>query len=91
MTITINPKLDSDKPIELQMTKRDGSIDLVKAKHLPIVRLHISFRPTYPSNEPLDFKLQGFYKKYEKQLIEILCRERWFPDQLVLYDWFTYC
>jgi hypothetical protein len=57
---------------------------------LPLLRLKINLTNGYPTLNAPAVHVEGFYKKYEAILIEKL-HERWQPETLVLYDWYSFC
>jgi len=46
----------------------------------PIMKLNIELKPSYPSHEPPILKLNGFYKRFEGPLMELLSIERFSFD-----------
>ena len=68
MRILPHRPLPDDWPIRLNVMNRDGKTNQMVVSRVPIMTIHIEVPATYPSKDPPDFKIEGFYHKYEDQL-----------------------
>ncbi len=83
----MNVKMDRPEGVPLELR---GGADPHQVREMPILTLNIELPEGYPSNETPKVAIKGFYKRYFVELTNKL-NEKWSPDSLVLYEWYSYC
>ena len=78
-----------DRPEGVPLELRGGT-DPHLVRELPILTLNIELPKDYPSQATPKVAINGFYQKYLEVLTNKL-NEKWSPDSLVLYEWYSYC
>mmetsp|Transcript_31208 Transcript_31208/g.23193 ORF Transcript_31208/g.23193 Transcript_31208/m.23193 type:complete len:163 (-) Transcript_31208:175-663(-) len=82
-------KFSNEKHQSSNLLIPSKSAYLLKTTQLPLLHLSLSLPVSYPSATSPKLSLSGFYAKFEKEL-ELQLQERWMPEQLVLFDWFSF-
>ena len=74
---TIDLKIMPQYEEEKVMLKVVGMDHTFYAKRVPLVKVAIQIPLTYPSYEPPNLKIKGFYSKYVPKIQENLINNRW--------------
>ncbi|CDW89108.1 e3 ubiquitin-protein ligase rnf14 [Stylonychia lemnae] len=78
-------------PINMNVLHSKGfQVKQEQIEQLPKITLKIKLKRAYPSSQPAIIMIEGFYEKFMSKIEEIL-NSKWSEDQLILYEWFTYC